>query len=193
VKIKMNKKSLLMCSLAVAGLVLAGCGKKDPVEVVRQRATERWTLVANHELVKAYDYLSPGYRSTHTLEQYIAFIATARMRWKSADIDTVKCDEDACDVKLMLLSTIPGPLVGRSSDMEFRAPINEKWIHGDDGQWYFLPNAKIDAAKMAEQSALKAPATNAAAPPSVSAATPPQAPVAAPAAGEKNQPPADKQ
>ena len=150
-KTKANRNLILACGVAVATLLVAACGKKEPAEIVRQRAVERWNLVANQQLVKAYDYLSPGYRATHTLEQYVAFIATSRVRWKSANIDAIKCEEDVCTAKLTVVSVLPGALLQRPSDMEYASPIDEKWIFSD-GQWYFLPESKINAGNIAVQS-----------------------------------------
>ncbi len=173
-KTKTNRNLILACAIAVVSLFVAGCGKKDPAEIVRQRAVERWNLIAGQQLVKAYDYLSPGYRATHTLEQYIAFIATSRVRWKSATVDAVKCEEDVCSAKLIVLSILPGAVLQRPSDMEYTAPVDEKWILSD-GQWYFLPDARINAGSVAAQSEARQEAQ-----------TPDQASQAAPApAGEE--------
>ena len=148
---KTNRTLILASCLAVSVSFFAGCGKKEPSDIVRQRATDRWNLVSSQQLVKAYDYLSPGYRATHTLEQYIAFIATSRVRWKSASVDAIKCEEDVCSVKLTVVSSLPGAVLQRPSDMEYAAPLDEKWILSD-GQWFFLPETRINPGKVAAQS-----------------------------------------
>ena len=61
------KNVLLACGIGFSVLLAAGCGKKDPTEAVRQRASERWDLLTGKHAVKAYDYLTPGSRSPHTL------------------------------------------------------------------------------------------------------------------------------
>jgi hypothetical protein len=142
----------LICGIGVAALMAAGCSKKDPAETVGQRAIERWDLLAGKQAVKAYDYLSPGYRSTHTLEQYVAFIATSRVRWKSAKVESVQCDEETCTAKLKVISTLPGAMLHRSQDMEYTTSVAEKWVRGD-GQWYFLPDARVSARGIAGQAA----------------------------------------
>src|SRR5579883_2601661 len=136
------KNLLLACGIGVSVVLAAGCGKKDPTEAVRQRATERWDLLTGKHTIKAYDYLSPGYRSTHTLEQYVAFIATARVQWKSAKVESAQCEGEVCTVKLTVLSSLPGAVLQRPSDMEYSAPVTEKWVRSDE-QWYFLPESKV--------------------------------------------------
>ncbi|MBS0566725.1 MAG: hypothetical protein JSS59_04845 [Proteobacteria bacterium] len=177
---------LLASGMGMALLLAMGCSRKDPAELVRQRATERWDLLAGRHAVKAYDYLSPGYRSTHTLEQYVSFVATARVQWKSAKVDSIQCDADSCTAKLTVLTVLPGALMQRPSDMEYPAPVVEQWVRSD-GEWYFLPDAKIEAKSIAEQAASQAAAQTPAPAAEVPAAEAPKAaPPAAAEAGSKD-------
>ncbi len=158
----------LACGVGVSTLFATGCAKKDPAGMVSQRAVERWDLLAEHHAVKAYDYLSPGYRSTHTLEQYVAFVATSRVQWKSAKVDSVQCEEDVCTAKLTVVTVLPGAVMQRPSDMEYAAPVVEKWVRAD-AQWYFLPDSKVEGKNIAEEAASKqtvAPVPAPTAPPS---------------------------
>lgn len=156
------KTLVLAGGIGMSLLLATGCSSKDPAELVRQRAVERWDLLAGKHAVKAYDYLSPGYRSTHTLEQYVAFVATARISWKSAKVDSVQCETDVCTAKLVVVAIVPGAVMQRPSDMEYPSPIVEKWVRSE-GQWYFLPESKIEPKDIAGQAAA-APAPGADAP-----------------------------
>jgi len=140
------KYALSLAAILIAVLGVAGCQKQDPASVVQRRALERWNLLITHQPVKAYEYLSPGYRATHTLDQYVAFIGTARLRWKEAKVDTQKCDADACTVNLTIKSDIPGQLIRAPRDIEHEAPVVEHWI-ASDGQWYFLPDSRLGSAE----------------------------------------------
>lgn len=141
-----NKKiRLLGFALVALAAAMAGCQKQDPASVVQRRASERWNLLVSHEPIKAYDYLSPGYRATHTLDQYVAFIATTRLHWKSAAIDSQKCDAESCTVNLTVKSVIPGQIINAPHDVEHEAPVTEHWILSE-GQWYFLPDTRLEPA-----------------------------------------------
>ena len=178
----MNKAKILFlaCGVGISALLAVGCAKKDPAELVRQRAIERWDLLAERHAVKAYDYLSPGYRSTHTLEQYVAFVATARVQWKSAKVDSVQCEEEVCTAKLTVLTVLPGAVMQRPSDMEYPAPVVEKWIRSD-AQWYFLPDSKVEGKNIAEEAASKQ-----AVPPAPAPAASPSPPAQPPADGKED-------
>jgi hypothetical protein len=136
------KYALFSACALIAVLGVAGCQKQDAASIVQQRALERWNLLITHQPIKAYDYLSPGYRATHTLDQYVAFIATARLKWKEAKVDGQKCDAETCTVNLTIKSDIPGHLIKMPRDIEHEAPVIEHWI-SSEGQWYFLPDSRI--------------------------------------------------
>lgn len=144
---KSKKVYFLIPAVAAAVLLMAGCQKKDPAAVVEQRSVERWNLLIAHQPVKAYDYLSPGYRTTHTLDQYVALIASARLKWKSVKSVSQECDNEVCTVRLEVTSTVPGQAVGLPHDISTESPVTEQWV-SSDGQWYFLPNSGIKPADM---------------------------------------------
>lgn len=128
-------------ALVLALMTFAGCQKQDPATIVPQRAIERWDLLIASHPVKAYEYLSPGYRSTHTLDQYVAYVATSRIKWKSARVVQQQCEAEVCTVHLMVKSTVPATLASTTRDLQLETPLTEQWI-ASDGQWYFLPDSK---------------------------------------------------
>lgn len=163
-----NVKVYFFMAAAFALSCLSGCGK-DPAKIVPQRALERWNLLINHEPVKAYEYLSPGYRATHTLDQYVAFIGTARLKWNSVAISSQQCEAEMCTLTLTVKSTIPAQMVAGSHDIEHEAPVTEHWVLSE-GQWYLIPDVTPIPKNAAAESAT-APAP----PPAAGAATPDQA------------------
>lgn len=144
-------------AIAVAATVISGCQKQDPGAIVKQRAVERWNLLVERHAVKAYEYLSPGYRETHELEQYVAFVASAPLKWQSAKVLDQQCDAELCTVHLTVTSAIPGQLAGITHDIEHEAPVTEHWV-SSGGQWYFLPDAP---AKLSSHGAVAGEATQA--------------------------------
>ena len=148
-------------ALAAALALIAACQRQDPAAIVQQRAVERWNLLIEGHPVKAYEYLSPGYRTTHTLDQYVAFVATARLKWKSAKVlPQQQCEAEVCTVHLIVESTVPAMLANAPRDLQLQTPLTEQWV-SSDGQWYFLPDSPItppSAAGVAAQAGGNLPA-----------------------------------
>ena len=75
----MKSKKVHFAKIAFAGavaLVLVGCAglvkKDEDASVIKEKAVQRWDYLIAHQAEKAYDFLSPGYRTTITRENYAA-------------------------------------------------------------------------------------------------------------------------
>ncbi len=137
----MNKPSILRAlagSVLAAGL-LAGCAAtgKPPEEAVLERAQERLDLVLAEDYAAAYDFLSPGYRSSVTLAAYQRDMALRRVRWTDARAVGSECSEDVCKVRISMDFLVIGALPGVAR-YETKGSGEENWIR-TDGQWYYLP------------------------------------------------------
>lgn len=103
------------------------------------RALERWKLLIASKAGEAWDYLSPGVRSTWPREKYAGEMTQRPVRWEKVDLfqEPVCEAEDACTVKLLVTYSmdVPLPNVGRVSSP---AVLEEKWI-ALDGVWYHVP------------------------------------------------------
>ncbi len=120
----------LVCSL----LVLSACEKSESIE---ERASARWDVLLSGDTTSAYEYLSPGYRSSVSLEQYQRSLLTRQVGWDSADYIESECTEDSCKVRISIGYTVRGALPGVK---EFKGvqKIEESWVRVD-GVWYLVP------------------------------------------------------
>ena len=120
-------------------LLLSACASIGGSKVsIEQRATERWDLLFSDNLTAAYDYLSPGYRSSVSLKQYQRTILLQRIKWTSAKYNESECAETSCKVKISLDYTVYGALPGVKS-FDGTQEIEESWVKVE-GKWYFVPN-----------------------------------------------------
>ncbi len=145
---------LALCAALVVGLsgCAAGTGssRSAPPEtakaaegtaekVVLQRAQERWALLVAGELAKAWEYFSPGYRSTMPREVWAANMTGRPVRWNKAQATEVTCParEAYCDVTVQVdyVTTSGLPQIG---DIAATAPVFERWIQVG-GAWHFVP------------------------------------------------------
>ena len=101
-------------------------------EVVRQRAQLWADNLRAGDIEGAWALTSPTYRQFSTWKQYYPFVQGSG-NWTGATVDTVQCNEDVCDVSVMI-------------EYEFRAKkiankhaLDYKWIKVDGDWWLHVP------------------------------------------------------
>jgi len=137
-----------LCTLLLP-LALAACGGgassvKGPANdsAVEKRAVERWNLLIAHKAEKAYDYLSPGSRSTETREKYAADMNNRPVHWQTVTYVDRKCDDpDACTLQLQATYSV-NMSARMGQDVQSATLVWERWIRVG-GQWYYLPERSI--------------------------------------------------
>lgn len=147
---KIEMRTLLLSSaVALAGCATSGdrsapakaAGTSDasPESILAERATTRWKLMIAGKAAEAYDYLSPGYRSLKTREQYAADMQNRPVRWKGVRHQSVECPPpgEYCDVTVEIDYEVTSPLPGVGA-VASKAPVTERWIVLD-GVWYLVP------------------------------------------------------
>jgi len=124
----------MVCSL----LLLMGCATAVTTQnQIEERAMGRWDALFSGDLAGAYEYLSPGYRSSVSSLQYQRSILLKRVKWTSADYLEAECAETTCNVRISLGFTVYGALPGVSS-FDGKQIIDESWLLVD-GNWYLVP------------------------------------------------------
>jgi uncharacterized protein YchJ len=116
-----------------------GASVKSPNNdsVLEKRSIERWNLLIAHKAEKAYDYLSPGSRSTETRDKYAAEMNNRPVHWQSVTYVDSKCDDaDACTVQLQAAFAV-NMSARMGHDVQSVTLVWERWIRVD-GQWYYL-------------------------------------------------------
>jgi hypothetical protein len=124
--------------VAASMLLLAACATSGPrTEDLATRVQGRWDKLLAGDFAGAYQYLSPGYRSSVTSHQYERRLLLQKVRWESARYIDSECLEESCKVSisldLVLLQAVPG--VQR---YEITQTAEEDWIRSG-GQWWYVP------------------------------------------------------
>jgi len=119
--------------LASAFVLLAACAGtglsgKTPEQVVEQRAQQRLDALMAQDITKVMTYTTPTYRMRVTPERYASRYAGVSS-WTEARVGQVNCEEDRCDVKVMVTYQMSRP------KMINTRPLDETWIKVD-GSWY---------------------------------------------------------
>lgn len=136
---------LLIFAMAVLGGCQTGGTKKNAGAAppasgagsIEARAAQRWAYLIEAKAEKAYDYLSPGFRKSMSREQYAASKNAVALKWQRASVSKKECQEDVCEVFILLDYLVNLPNAGGGATQAF-APIREKWVKSGK-QWYFLP------------------------------------------------------
>lgn len=94
------------------------------------RAQQRADALVAGNMAGAYEFLSPGTRSTLSLEAYRASVV--RKFWKAAKVDGVKCvDLDVCKVDLIVTYDL-------REIKSISSRLTETWLR-ESGRWWFVP------------------------------------------------------
>ena len=119
-------------------LLLSACATiSTPQDDVARRATERMELILSGELLAAYEYLSPGYRSSVSPEAYIAQFMARRVNWKAASMLGTECSENRCTVSMKVDSVVLSPVPGVNK-FDMSDTRKEIWVNSG-GKWWYLP------------------------------------------------------
>ena len=102
------------------------------------RASERWNVLLSGDITGAYEYLSPGYRSSVTSLQYQRSVLLNRIKWTGAKYISSECQKATCSVKIKIDYTLYGALPGVKS-FDSTQNIEESWVLSA-GEWYFVPS-----------------------------------------------------
>jgi hypothetical protein len=131
-----KSRRFICMGLFVAGSFLTGCAslQTKPEEAVAQRATERWQALVKGQLIKAYEYNTPGYKALVTPESFIGRTGIAG-RWLGAEVIRVECAQPK-SCKAVIRLDFQALFSGRSTD-KLSTHIDETWLL-EDGQWWIF-------------------------------------------------------
>jgi len=130
----MYKGLALLCGL----LLLSACATTAPkAPDIQERANARWEALLSGDIAAAYEYLSPGYRSSVSSLQYQRAILLKRVQWTGVEYRAHECTETSCNVKFVLSYKVAGALPGVRS-YEGKMDIEEPWVMVGK-QWYYVP------------------------------------------------------
>lgn len=133
-----NKRLIVNFGVFCSLLLLTACASSVSKEsAVEKRVTERWDLLFSGDLAGAYEYLSPGYRSSVSSVQYQRSILIQPVKWTSATYKGRVCEETVCKVKISVGFTVYGALPGVKSFSDVQ-DIEESWMLVS-GKWYLVP------------------------------------------------------
>ena len=138
------RRAIQISAVAAAMMLLAACatGGKSPAagaQTAGERAVARWQAIIDRKAELAYDYLTPGVRSSKTREGYASEQTQKPLTYLSVALDDEDCAADACTVRVELQYELAIPIEGITRK-RFPAFVEERWVR-IDGSWFLLPDA----------------------------------------------------
>jgi hypothetical protein len=132
--------AVLLCLLLAACASPGTRGTSSALQsaTAAERAKARWTAIVEGRLDAAYEFLTPGARSTQSREEYVEQQAVKPVHYKSVTATAESCEADSCIVTADLEYEVRIPLAGVGAQT-IAASVDERWIRLD-GTWYFLPD-----------------------------------------------------
>ena len=119
-------------------LITACAATRTPEQVVEERAMARWVALLSDDLTGAYEFLSPGYRSSVSVKNYQRAILLKKVKWNDAEYIESECAETTCKVKISIKYTVFGAVPGLKS-FDGVQTIEESWVLVD-GDWFLVPD-----------------------------------------------------
>lgn len=121
-------------------LALTGCAagptKKSSIE---DRVHEYWQLMLAGDYLAAYEYMSPGYRSSVNSNRFQRTMLLKKVKWDDAEYIEGNCTDITCKVSISLKYTVFSAVPGVKS-FNGSQKIIETWVQAD-GIWYLVPES----------------------------------------------------
>ena len=105
-------------------------------EVVAARALERMNALVEMDWKKAYGFLPPGKRKILPYKVFANRMGLAAIERRGAEVKSVNCAEEVCDVVLEVAFIYLGGVVDAMKGKQRTSQVREKWIFSDGNWWY---------------------------------------------------------
>ena len=111
-------------------------------QMVSKRVLARWDALIAMDWEKAYDFYSPGSRELKSLAVFMTHMQNAPMVRKRAEIKSVTCEEDLCEVSVVLTYVYMGSMEAMRGQ-QTTSVLKEKWLLSENSWWFVdSPDAK---------------------------------------------------
>lgn len=129
---RVTRHSSWIMMAAVICLMQTGCaslGSRSPEDVVRVRAQARWDALIAGKWEKAYEYATPGFRSSVDVFGFRSRVASP-VKLKSAEVVSVDCKDTTCEATMRI-----GLVPLQKGYPETTTDLTERWVQ-EGGEWW---------------------------------------------------------
>ncbi len=112
-----------------------------PTEL-QARVEERWKLLIDGKGEQAYDFLTPGVRSTLARDAYGDEMRSRPVKWLSAEALDGECEATSCAARVLISFQFRMPATG-AGDIKSQSALTERWVKLGD-TWSHLPEKYLE-------------------------------------------------
>lgn len=122
----------------LAAVFLSACATSGAQnQVIIDRAKARWEAIVAQDFDTAYDYYSPGFRSSLSRFDYEFQMRKRRIVYNAAQFVSHYCEESRCTLTFQVGYGVTRPLPGVGT-WENKKLMVETWVL-TDGEWWYVP------------------------------------------------------
>lgn len=125
-------------SIFLVVLATACASTSNKTQTLQERVEGRWAALLANDFEAAYQYFTPGYRSSQSLRNFEISFMLRKVKYRSAEYIKEECQASACTVTVKLGYTIMAPVRGLSK-FNGKSDVFEKWVFVN-GAWFVLPD-----------------------------------------------------
>lgn len=131
----MIKNKLLILMIANV-IFLSACVDKEKGKL-DNRVYDFWKFKIESRFDKAYEFLSPGWRSNEPVESYSLRVSKSKVKWLEAKVDKKDCKQkDYCIVTVLIKYSFRPKHAKKAMIVE--SPVKENWLLKNN-TWYLVP------------------------------------------------------
>lgn len=132
----LNKLANLFSCILLA-VLLGGCADtvSEPEESVEERIESRWAHLIERDFESAWGFYTPGFREANSHDMFATDMLQRPIRWTSAELIGVECEELACDALVRVTYRVAGLRHGMDR-LEVPTTVEERWVFLDGNWWY---------------------------------------------------------
>jgi len=135
-----RRSRTLVLALLSASLLAACASTGSGGGSVVSRAEARWDAIIAGDYNTAYQYYTPGYRSSHTPGDFEVTMRLRKVHIREARYLDQDCDETVCTVSFETKYHVASPVPGLDA-WTSTTKIEEKWVK-TQGKWWYFPEDK---------------------------------------------------
>ncbi len=134
----MNKIKAILLIITVS-LLMTACKDKEKNKL-DNRVIDYWNYKINQDFKQAYEFLSPGWRKTESLQAYVARMRVVSIKWLGVKIKSKECTEKYLCTVLTDLQYEYQFRGAMSSTVQVTTELKEKWLMKNN-IWYKVPGS----------------------------------------------------